>query len=65
MEWPVQVDLSASAVPVSTPFSGVAQQRVWKSFERPQLRLVALAAHVDHDPLTPAHRTVVTLTQFH
>ena len=60
----VEVDLTTSTVPVSSSLGGVAKQRVWKSFERSQLSLVALTAHVDDDALTLADRTVVTLTRF-
>jgi len=61
---PVEVDLATPTIPVASSLGGVAEQRVRKSFECSQLRLVALSAHVDDDALTPARRTIVTLTQF-
>jgi len=67
----VDEDLVASCVPEPASFLLVAEQRVRRTVqdqqqrvrepgERPQLRLVALSAHVDDDSLTTGHGTVVS-----
>jgi len=61
---PVQVDLATSTIPITSSLGGIAEQRVWKSFEGSELRFVTLSADVDDDALTLPSRTVVSLTQF-
>ena len=61
---PVQVDLATSTIPIASSLGGIAEQRVWKSFEGSELRFVTLSADVDDDTLTLPSRTVMTLTQF-
>jgi len=58
---PVDEELAAPRVPEPQSFDGIAEQRRRKPIQSSSLRLEALPAHVDHQPLAAAVRAAVVL----